>query len=151
MTRFFVAEEDRGPTVPESQIDLDAYATLAARVIDRAIADLSTKLYRASARRFLMYGCRNTIWAEYLNVHARHFQRLVVTDGPEDSARFGLILRDDRPALAARKKSGGGGKVEGCAFELRVVAALAIFDEHGPDLFLEKLDLLRSLRERYGA
>ena len=97
MTRFFVAEEDRGPTVPESQIDLDAYATLAARVIDRAIADLSTKLYRASARRFLMYGCRNTIWAEYLNVHARHFQRLVAE-------------RHQRLALACSGERNGGAK-----------------------------------------
>jgi len=66
MTRMrAVSEAERGPTVPEERLDLEHFSTLAAAVIQAALADLDTRLYRTRARHFLLHVFPSSIWSDF--------------------------------------------------------------------------------------
>jgi hypothetical protein len=69
MTRFLVDESERGPEIHESRLDQDAYVSLAAAVLAKAVDDLDVKPYRAAARRFLLHDLPTgrTIWSDYFS------------------------------------------------------------------------------------
>ncbi len=77
--------------------------------------------------------------------HGRHLERIFIADDLQDAAFFGLVGIEQWAALAAGVEAGGGAEIETRAFQLGVVAALAVLSEDGADLFFEEIGLLGGL------
>jgi len=76
----------RGPTIPAERIDPINYATLAVAVLQRALSDLDMRLYRASARWWLLHLYGDSLWAECGQVN-EEMLRAVITDRCKVPAR----------------------------------------------------------------
>ena len=78
MTRMReVSEAERGPTVPEERLDTVHFATLAAAVIEKALFDLDTQLFRTRARFFLLHTFPGSIWSDFGTVNQAMLRDIV--------------------------------------------------------------------------